>query len=320
MNLSQKLFIDGIRIGHAHSVEGGTGCTVVLCESGATAGVDVRGGAPGTRETDLLNPVNMIEKIHAVFISGGSAFGLDVASGVSRYLEERDIGYQSRIVRVPIVSGAILFDLDVGDPYLRPGMDMGYRACQSAAENQVEEGCVGAGTGASVGKLLGMNRAMKGGTGYAGICIKDLKVCALASVNCLGDVRNPENGNILAGLLNEEKNGFLDTQKVIIEQNRDLCSFFPGNTTIGIVITNGKLSKSQATKISSMAHDGFARTIRPSHTMFDGDTVFTLGTGEIEADPGFIGILATRVMEEAICRGVKTAVSLYDLPCYSNLQ
>lgn len=311
--------IDDIQVGHAHDLEAGTGCTVVICEKGATAGIDVRGGAPGTRESDLLDPVNLVEQIHAVVLSGGSAFGLDSASGVMQYLEERNIGFDVQITRVPIVCGAVLFDLAIGDHRIRPDKAMGYQACANATNRPCAEGCVGAGTGATVGKILGMGRAMKGGLGCHAVQVGALKVGALVAVNCLGDVIDPETGERLAGLLNEDLSGLADTEAVLIASHAEKKNLFAGNTTIGIVATNAVLTKSQATKLASMAHNGYARTMRPAHSMFDGDTIFTLATGHVEADVSVLGLLAARAMERAVVAAIRKATPLFGLKCLADL-
>jgi len=311
--------IDDIKVGHAHNMDAGTGCTVVICEKGATAGIDVRGGAPGTRESDLLNPVNLVEKIHAVILSGGSAFGLDSASGVMQYLEERDIGFDVQVTRVPIVCGAVLFDLAIGDHRIRPDREMGYQACLNATNRACAEGCVGAGTGATVGKILGMPRAMKSGLGCYAIQAGTLKVGAIVAVNCLGDVIDPETGERLAGLLNEDLTGLADTEAVMIKSYAEKKNLFAGNTTIGIIATNARLTKSQATKLASMAQNGYARTMRPAHSMFDGDTIFTMATGHVEADLSVLGLLSARVMERAVVSAIRKARSLFGLKCSTDL-
>ncbi|MBZ4663754.1 MAG: peptidase DmpA [Caloramator sp.] len=297
--------IKGIKIGNAQNFEARTGCTVVICENGATCGVDVRGGAPGTRETDLLNPVNLVDKVHAVVLSGGSAFGLDASCGVMQFLEERNIGFDVGVTKVPIVCSAVLFDLMVGDYRIRPDRKMGYEACINAFEvNRIENGKFGAGTGATVGKILGPEFAMEGGLGSYAVSVGDLKVGAVVAVNCLGDVIDPKTGKILAGALNEDKTGFIDSTKVMLSRYSDKTNFFSGNTTIAAVVTNAKLTKAEATKVSSMAHDAFARTMRPAHTMFDGDTIFTMATGEVEIDISTLGMIATTVLEEAILSAI----------------
>ena len=312
--------IEGLKIGHAQDFEGTTGCTVVICEEGAVAGVDVRGGAPGTRETDLLNPVNTVEKIHAVFLTGGSAFGLDAGGGVMQYLEERNIGYETRITKVPIVCGAVLFDLGIGDYRVRPDREMGYQACLNATDQRSPEGGVGAGTGATVGKVLGMERCMKSGLGSYGVETGYLKIGALVAVNCLGDVVDPQTGQILAGVLGEDMKSFADAESIMIEEHGKRGNPFGQNTTIGVIATNAILTKAQATKVASMAQNGYARTIRPAHSMFDGDTVFCMATKRIDADVNVLGLLAARTMEQAVVRAVKKASSLHGLKCYEDLK
>jgi L-aminopeptidase/D-esterase-like protein len=312
--------IDDIKVGHAQNLDAGTGCTVVICEKGATAGVDVRGGAPGTRETDLLNPVNLVEKIHAVVLAGGSAFGLDAASGVMQYLEERNIGFDVQVTKVPIVCAAVLFDLAVGDHRIRPDKEMGYQACRNATNEACAEGNVGAGAGATVGKVLGMARAMKSGLGCHAIQVGALKIGALVAVNCLGDVIDPETGERLAGLLNEDLTHLADTEAVMIQSSTTKKNLFAGNTTIGIVATNAILNKSQAAKLASMAQDGYARAMRPAHTIYDGDSIFTLATGHVEADSSLLGLLSARVVERAIVSAVKKASPLFGHRCQADLQ
>ncbi len=312
--------IDDIKVGHAHNLDAGTGCTVVLCEKGATAGIDVRGGAPGTRESDLLNPVNLVEKIHAVVLAGGSAFGLDAASGVMQYLEERNIGFDVQVTKVPIVCGAALFDLAIGDHRIRPDREMGYQACRNATNRACTEGCVGAGAGATVGKILGMGRAMKSGLGCHAIQVGALKIGAIVAVNCLGDVIDPETGERLAGLLDKDLTGLADTEAVMIQSYAEKKNLFAGNTTIGLIASNAILAKSQATKLASMAQNGYARTMRPAHSMFDGDTIFTMATGHVEADLSVLGLLSARVMERAVISAVKNSRPLFGLKCVADLE
>lgn len=311
--------IDGIEVGHAENLTAATGCTVVICREGATAGVDVRGGAPGTRETDLLNPVNLVQKIFAVMLAGGSAFGLDAAAGVMQYLEERAIGFDVGVTRVPIVSGAVLFDLTFGDWRIRPDKAMGYEACRNAGRS-CPQGNVGAGTGATVGKILGMNRAMKSGLGMYALEIDRLQVGALVAVNCLGDVIDPQTGEKLAGLLAEDGRTPADTEEAMIAAYAEKKNLFAGNTTIGVVATNAALEKAQAAKLASMAHNGYARTMRPAHSMVDGDTIFTLATGLVEADLSTVGLLAARVMERAVVNAVRNTSSLGGLKCFADLK
>lgn len=311
--------IDGIRVGHAEDTKAATGCTVIICEEGATAGVDVRGGSPGTRETDLLDPKNLVDKVHAVLLAGGSAFGLDAASGVMKYLEERDIGFDVQLTKVPIVCGAVLFDLAVGDYRVRPDFNMGYEACLKATDEECPSGNVGAGTGASVGKFLGMERAMKGGLGSYALQIGDLKVGSIVAVNALGDIIDPESGEILAGLLDEEGKRLVGTENIMAASYSERKNIFSGNTTIGLVVTNGIFTKAEANKIASMAHNGYARSIRPAHSIFDGDTIFTMATGRVEADINVVGFLAARTMERAVVNAIKSAESAYGLKAHRDL-
>lgn len=312
--------IDGINIGNAQSLEGQTGCTVVICKEGASAGVDVRGGSPGTRETDLLNPVNFVDKIHAVVLSGGSAFGLDAAGGVMKYLEERKIGFDVKVTKVPIVCSAVLFDLVVGDYRIRPDKDMGYEACKNSELNMCKNGNIGAGTGATVGKILGPEHSMKGGIGSFAVQVGDLKVGAVIAVNCLGDIIDPSTGKIIAGALKDNGESFVNTEKVMLERYNEKKNLFSGNTTIGVVATNGKFTKSEMNKVASMAHNGYARTMRPAHSIFDGDTIFTMSTGKVEADINVFGFLAAEVVEKAILKAVKSAKSIPGHKAYSDLK
>jgi L-aminopeptidase/D-esterase-like protein len=291
--------IPGIEVGHAQDTEALTGCTVILCRKGAVAGVDVRGGAPGTRETDLLNPINMVEKVHAVLLAGGSAFGLDAAMGVMRYLEEHKIGLDTGPARVPIVPAAILYDLSTGRADVRPDSAMGYLAASSASSDKPAEGNVGAGTGATVGKMRGMKYAMKSGMGTASININGIIIGAIVAVNAVGDVIDSKTGKMLAGL---RSGTTLDLMKKGKTQ-----SAIKSNTVIGVIATNAKLTKAQATKVAQMAQDGLAQTVRPAHTMFDGDTIFALSTGKQKADVSTVGAFAAEVMAEAIVRAVKMA-------------
>ncbi|WP_288327699.1 P1 family peptidase, partial [uncultured Clostridium sp.] len=291
------------------------------CEKGATGGVDVRGGSPGTRETDLLNPSEMVDKINAVMLSGGSAFGLDAASGVMEYLENKNVGFDVTVTKVPIVCQAVLFDLPFGDYKIRPNKAMGIEACQnSETYNDDINGNIGAGFGATVGKFLGLDYAMKGGLGTYAVQVGDLKVGAIVAVNCLGDVIDPSNSNIIAGAYDREKNNFLNTEKLIINSIENPKNPFKGNTTIGIIVTNADFDKAQATKVASMAHNGYARTMRPAHTMFDGDTIFTMCTNKVKSDVTTVGMIAAQVMEKAILRGVKSAKGMFNIPSYSETE
>lgn len=314
--------VPGLKVGHYTDLEAATGCTVVLCEAGAVAGVDTRGSAPGTRETDLMRPVRLVQKVHAVVLSGGSAFGLDAACGVMRYLEERGIGFDTGVARVPIVAEAVLFDLAIGSATVRPDAAAGYAACQAASSGPVEEGCVGAGTGATVGKLFGPAYATKCGLGTASARIGGgVIVAALVAVNAFGDVVDPETGAILAGTRDPETGQFVDTVRRLYGNLGGFRGAFSGsNTTIGIVATNARLTKEGANKVAQMAHDGFAMAIRPVHTMWDGDTIFALAVGEREADMSVVGAVAAQVMARAIVRAAQKATSLAGVPASVDLQ
>lgn len=316
----QFVDIDGIKVGHAENMEGITGCTVVLCETGASGGVAVRGGAPGTRETDLLNPMEMVQLIHGVVLSGGSAFGLDAASGVMQYLEENGIGFDVGVTKVPIVCQAVLFDLIIGNHKIRPDKTMGYEACKNAENTKCDlQGNVGAGLGATIGKVMGPKNSMKGGLGSAAFQIGDLQVGAIVAVNALGDIIDPQSGRIIAGALNNDKSTFLDTEQLMLKQYSEKINRFNGNTTIGIVVTNAKLTKAESNKVASIAHNGFGRTIRPAHTMFDGDTIFTMATNKIESDINVVGFLATRAMEKAVINAIKNCNSISGYMAYKDL-
>jgi len=295
----------------------------VLAEAGAVAGVDVRGSAPGTRETDLLDPVNLVDRVHAVVLSGGSAFGLDAASGVVRYLDERDIGYQTAVSKVPIVPAAILFDLGLGDPKIRPTADCGYKAAAAASTGAIAEGSVGAGAGATVGKLGGAGRAMKGGIGTASIALPDgTVVAALVAVNSVGDVIDPATGKVVAGVRTEDGRALADARS-LVRSGAIVPRARPGqNTTIGVVATNARLTKTEATKIAQMAHDGVARAVSPAHSPFDGDAIFALATGtrEGKADLLSIGALAADMVAEAIVRAVRAAKGIPGFPAAGDIR
>ena len=316
----------GIRVGHFTDTRRPTGCTVVLYEPGAVAGVDVRGSAPGTRETDLLRPTNLVQQVNAIVLSGGSAFGLDSATGVMRYLEEHGAGYPTVGGRVPIVPAAILYDLNVGAGKVRPNAESGYAACAHAARGPVAEGSVGAGAGATVGKLGG-GRPMKGGIGTSSVTLSSgLVVGAIVAVNCVGDVVNPATGRIVAGARKPDGTGFIDIIAAYRAGRGDVPAGAGAgrageNTTIGVVATNARFDKTQMTKIAEMAHDGLARAINPAHTPFDGDTLFsmTTGTSDVVADVGAIGALAAAMVTEAILRAVMRATSLPGYPSYRDL-
>jgi len=322
--------VPGIRVGHAHDIEAITGCTVVLCPQGAVGGVDQRGGAPGTRETDLLGPMHLVNKAHGVLLTGGSAFGLDAATGVMRFLEEQGVGFDAHVAKVPIVPAAVLFDLEIGRADVRPDAAMGYLACQNASMDPPQEGNAGAGMGATVGKILGMAGAMKSGIGSAS---RDLGggavVGALVAVNAVGDVVDPASGEILAGTrpakLGPMRFGgdarFADTLAVMKGMAGKLALRFAsrGNTLIGVVATNAQLSKEEVNKVAQMAHDGIARAIRPAHTMLNGDTLFSLSTAGKSVDVNIVGAYAAEVVAEAIVRAVWAAEPLGGLPAARDL-
>ncbi len=299
--------VPGIEVGHAQDFHAKTGCTVVMSREGAIGGVDVRGSAPGTRETDLMRPMNLVEKVHAVVLCGGSAFGLAAASGVMRYLEEHEIGFDTGVAKVPIVAGAVIFDLGYGDWRVRPDERMGYEACLNAGTGDVPQGSVGAGTGATVGKILGMKGCMKGGVGTSSIKLPGgIVVGAIVVVNALGDVVEPQTGRILAGARDPKTGEFINTWNFILEGNA-MKGAELSNTTVGVVATNAYLTKEQANKVAAMAHDGLALVIRPVHTMLDGDTLFALSTGQIECDVNVIGTVAAEVIARAVVNAVKNA-------------
>lgn len=301
------LDIKGLKVGQAQNTTAKTGVTVVLAEKGAICGVDVRGAAPGTRETDLLDPVNAMERVHAVVLSGGSAYGLDAASGVMEYLEQKNIGFDVGCAKVPIVPAAVLFDLANGSSAIRPDKKMGFAACENASDTILQEGNFGAGCGATVGKLYGMEQCCNSGIGsFAQTTENGICVSALIAVNAFGDVW--ENGSILAGTKNTD-GSFANTETQLLKMAEAL-SFSGQNTTIGVIATNVKLTKAQAKKVAGMAHDGLARCIRPIHTTLDGDTLFCISTEEIElpqAPVDIVGTLAAKVTEQAVLRAIKTA-------------
>jgi L-aminopeptidase/D-esterase-like protein len=308
--------VDGLSVGHYTDLENITGCTVVLAlPEGAVAGVDVRGSAPATRETDLLRPAHLVERAHAILLTGGSAFGLDAAAGVMRFLEERQVGFPFGGAFVPIVPAAALFDLGIGNALVRPDEKAGYAACEAATGGAVEEGSVGAGTGASVGHLLGPKFAMKSGIGTTSQKIgKGIIVAAIVVANPLGDVIDPQTGNIIAGTLRPVIGGWLDTGNAIKGDLAQLALGFR-NTTIGVVATNAALTKEQVNVVAMMAHDGIARALRPAHSMFDGDALFALATGRIkDGDVTAIGHAASEVVAASIVRGVRAAKSLGGVP------
>jgi L-aminopeptidase/D-esterase-like protein len=313
--------IAGITVGHVTLAERPTGCTVVLVNPAAVAGVEVRGAAPGTRETDLLSPINTVDRVNGFVLAGGSAFGLDAASGTMRWLDEHGIGFETQVARVPIVPSAILFDLRLGDAKIRPTADCGYRAAVAATAAPVAEGSIGAGAGATVGKMRGLKHAMKGGIGSAAILMPDgLIVAALVAVNAYGDIIDSATGTVVAGVRTEDGRALADARR-LLRQSQPVLTRPGESTTLAVVATNARLTKPQAVKLAQMAHDGFARAIWPVHTPADGDTVFTLATGARQ-DPDdllVIGALAADVTADAIVRAVRGATSVAGIPAARDL-
>ncbi|MBU5313286.1 P1 family peptidase [Tissierella carlieri] len=310
--------VQGIKVGHVQSEEGMTGCTVVICEQGATGGVDVRGSAPGTRETDLFKAEKMVDKVHAIVLSGGSAFGLEAASGVMKYLEEQSIGFNVGVTKVPIVASAVIFDLNIGNYKIRPDFNMGYKAAEIANSYENRQGNIGCGMGATIGKILGPQSAMKSGLGSATVKVGDLVVSAIVSVNSFGDIYDFRFNKQIAGVYDYKNNKLLNTVEIMKDMNKDL-GFNVQNTTIGVIGTNAILTKAEANKVSEMAHNGYARSIDPIHTMLDGDTIFTMATNEIKADISLIGTLAAEVMSKAIINGVLFAEGSHGLNAYKDI-
>lgn len=312
--------IPGIRVGHASDPHGITGCTVILCPERTVGGIDVRGSASGTRELDALSPGHLVPYVHAVLLAGGSAFGLDAAAGVMRFLEERGIGFDVQVTRVPIVPTAILFDLRLGDAFARPTAEMAYTACLNASDGPIPEGCVGAGTGATVGKLFGIPQAMKSGLGTAGVdLLEGVHVAALAVVNAFGDVRDPRTGEVLAGAREAPDSHRFADSAAAMRRGVVRRGYNAENTTLAVVATNARLSKVQATKLAQVAHQGMVRTIAPVHTTLDGDLVISLATGEREADLNALGLGAADAVAAAILRAARTASPLGGLPAWKNL-
>ena len=324
-NIQSITDVPGIRVGHSQDLNALTGCTVILCDRPAIAGVDQRGGAPGTRETDLLRPLHLVQHINAVFLSGGSAFGLDATAGVVRYLEERGIGFDTRDAKVPIVPAAIIYDLGIGRADVRPDADMAYQACINANNKPCEQGNVGAGTGATVGKIFGIDGAMKSGIGTSCIEIAGgIRIGAIVVVNPFGDIIDPNTGAIFAGARTIQKGPvrfgsgvyFANTLSMMNTLlGKAVLNFSAGeNTTLGVVATNAKLSKEQVNKVAEMAHDGFSRAIRPAHTMLDGDIIFALSIGTRRGEVNTIGSYAAEAVSQAILNAVRFASPISGLP------
>ena len=312
--------INAIRIGQTESAEAGTGCTVLICEEGMRAGLDVRGGGPASRESQLLNPLMAAQTIHAVVLAGGSAYGLGTANGVMEYLEEHGIGYDTGFALVPLVAQADLYDLSVGSPSVRPDAAMGYEAARRAFEDpNYRDGNFGAGCGATVGKIGGMDTCMKTGIGSYAVQLDELQIGAVVALNALGDVFDWKTGKQVAGLLSADKTAFLCTADVMKRSVQVMENKFTGNTTLAVVITNARFDKAQLCKIAGMAQDGYARSIRPVHTSADGDSIYAVSVGSMAADQDLVGILAAEVVSEAILRAVEHAQSAYGYPAAADL-
>ena len=317
--------VAGLEVGHDTDPRRPTGCTVVIARDGAVAGVDVRGAAPGTRETDLLAPGNLVERVHAIVLAGGSAWGLDAASGVVRWLEQQGVGMLVGPARLPIVPGAVLFDLLLGDASIRPDADSGYRACQAASRQRPAEGNVGAGAGAAVGKIFGIARAMKGGIGTASITVDGVTVAALIACNALGDVIDPDTAQVIAGARSVDGKRLLDSRRALLAGEAAQPLIAGTNTTIGVIATDAVITRLQATRLAQMGHDGLARSINPVHTMSDGDTLFALGTGASGRSVGMmtLGTMAAEVTARAVARAVRAAqgitVGALHLPACADL-
>lgn len=311
--------VEGIKVGHSQCDKGVTGCSVIICEKGATPGIDTRGGAPGTRETDIFKGEMMIDKIHAIVLSGGSAFGLQASSGVMKYLEEIDVGFNVGITKVPIVSSAVIFDLNIGDYKIRPDFSMGYRAAKTATIKENRQGNIGCGMGATVGKILGPKNSMKSGLGSATISLGKLKVSALVALNSFGDIYDYKTNRQIAGVYDYKEHKLLTTYELMKSSNQNL-GFEMKNTTIGVIATNAILTKSQANKVSQMAHNGYARSINPLHTLLDGDTIFTMATNKVEGDINLVGTLSAEVMSRAINNAIFHASSVESIKSFSDLK
>ena len=309
-----------VRIGQAENAAAGTGCTVLLCEQGMRAGVDVRGGGPASRETQLLSPLAAAQTIHAIVLAGGSAFGLGAANGVMACLEERGIGFDVGVTKVPLVVQSDLFDLTVGDSFTRPDAAMGYEAARRALDApNYRDGNYGAGCGATVGKLAGMATCMKTGIGSYAVQLGELQVGAVVALNALGDIFDHRSGRQVAGMLTGDRTAFRSSLEFMCASTEAVDNRFTGNTTLGVVLTNAAFSKSRLCKIAGMAHDGYARSIRPVHTTADGDSIYAVSAGDVRADQDLVGALAAEVMGEAILCAVRSAESAYGFPAASEL-
>jgi L-aminopeptidase/D-esterase-like protein len=313
--------VAGIEVGHFTDTRRPTGCTVILAREGAVAGVDVRGAAPGTRETDLLAPTNLVDRVHGILLAGGSAFGLDAAAGVVQWLEEQGVGFPVGPARLPLVPGAVLFDLMVGDASIRPDAAAGYRACELASAKAPAQGNVGAGAGAAVGKAFGMERAMKGGIGTASVTVDGITVGALIACNAMGDVIDPDTAQVIAGARSRNGKALLDTRRALLRGEPPKPMLAGTNTTIGVIATDAVITKVQASRLATVGHDGLARSINPVHTMSDGDTLFALATGRAGRTIGMLqlGTMAAEAVAIAVACAVRAAEGLtigkLHLPC-----
>jgi len=313
--------IGPIRIGQVENAEAGTGCTVFIYDEGMHAGLDVRGGGPASRETPLLNPITAAQRIHGIVLAGGSAYGLSAASGVMQYLREQDIGFDVGVTKVPLVVQSDLFDLTVGDPNVYPDEAMGYEAARRAFEEpNYQDGNYGAGCGATVGKLCGMERCMKAGIGSYAVQVGDLKIGAVIALNALGDIFDWKNGKQIAGMLTEDGSAFANSPEEMRKSLEEVQKRFVENTTLGVIITNARFHKGSLCKIAGLGHDGYARSIRPVHTSLDGDSIYAVSVGDVIADREVVGLLAAEVISEAINRAVYKAESAFGFPCAKELE
>lgn len=313
------LEVGGFQVGQAQDLDAATGITVLLCDTCAPAGVDIRGGGPASRETPLLDPRAASAGIHALVLSGGSAFGLDAAGGVMRYLEERGIGFDTGVTRVPLVCQSCVFDLAIGRMDIRPDAAMAYQACLDARRDHVDEGCVGAGTGCTVGKCCGADFAMKSGLGTYAVRNGDLCVGAIVAVNAMGDIYDIDTGKQLAGVRGEDGTGLRSSEEMTYAAAAQMATGYAANTTIGAIVTNAAFDKAKMGKIASMAHNGYARTIRPVHTSNDGDSIYALSVGQVSADIDVVGTLAAYVMGKAVGRAVRAAHGMCGFPAMRDL-
>ncbi len=312
--------IGPIRIGQAENTEAGTGCTVFISDEGVHAGLDIRGGGPASRETPLLSPLAAAQRIHAIVLAGGSAYGLNAAGGVMKYLSEKDIGFDVGVARVPLVVQSDLFDLTVGDPFTYPDEEMGYEAARMAFEEpNYRDGNFGAGCGATVGKICGMERCMKTGMGSYAVQLGDLKIGAVVAVNALGDIFDWKTGRQIAGMLTEDRRGFANSPDEMRKSIEVVSNRFVENTTLGVIMTNARFHKGSLCKIAGMGHDGYARSIRPVHTSLDGDSIYAVSVGDVAADREVVGLLAAEVISEAIIRAVESADSAYGFTAAKDL-